>query len=81
MIDSHKKATQIRSKATRRINDLIDGCARQILEENAEIRKRLHGTGNKMIVRAFTGGYWSQSLDAHVMRTLGERMYRDDKNA
>lgn len=79
-MDSGEKAQAIRGRASRRIADLIPGAARQILDEQAELKKRLNH-GNKIIVRLVTGGYWSQSLDYHVMRKLGEKMMADKKDA
>jgi len=65
-----KELEKIKRRINRNIKVLPQDVARLILEEHAEIKKRLNH-GNKIIIRLITGGFWSQSLDAMVMRKLG----------
>ena len=64
---------QIKRKVRRRIKDIPQEQAVLILEDIADLKRRVTGLGNNIWVRLITGGYWSQSLDYFVMRELGKQ--------
>lgn len=64
---------KIKRKVRRILKDIPPDQMKLILNDIADLKKRNLGLGNKIWIRLLTGGYWSQGLDAFVMREMGKQ--------
>jgi hypothetical protein len=66
------------AKARRRVKEIPHTQAKQMLEDLAAVRNHSDVCAIVMarnITRAFTGGFWSKSVEDEVMRCLGRAAF------